>query len=81
VAWHDIVVSFKVFAQKGFIGTWIFWVKGISERITWNNDSHSIGGHAPILASHEQLALRGLSAVSTELLEQACLSSNFLLLS
>jgi hypothetical protein len=32
--WHHITVSFKVLAQKGFIGTWIFWMNCISERFT-----------------------------------------------
>ena len=32
--WHHIMVQFKILAQKGFIGTWIFWIKCISERLT-----------------------------------------------
>ena len=32
--WHHIIVSFKVLAQKGFIGTLIYLIKGISERFT-----------------------------------------------
>jgi hypothetical protein len=32
--WHPIILSFKVFAQKGFIVTWISWVKCISDRLT-----------------------------------------------
>jgi hypothetical protein len=25
--WHHLIVSFKVWAQKGFIGTWMSWLK------------------------------------------------------
>ena len=32
--WHHIIVSFKVLAQKVFIGSWISWLKCISERLT-----------------------------------------------
>jgi hypothetical protein len=30
--WH-IIFSYIVFAGRGFIGTWIYWVKYISERL------------------------------------------------
>ena len=32
--WHDNKVSFKMLAQKGFIETWIFWVKYSNEWLT-----------------------------------------------
>ena len=32
--WHHIIVSFKVVAQKEFIGTLLSWVKCIGERLT-----------------------------------------------
>jgi hypothetical protein len=62
---HQIRVSFQVFAQKGFIGTWIFWLKCISEMFTVSNSvfwltSSPFCQHPPILASQEHLALRGL---------------------
>jgi hypothetical protein len=31
--WHNIIVIVKVLAQKGFIGTWIAYMKCISERL------------------------------------------------
>jgi hypothetical protein len=40
--WHQITVSFEVLAQTGFIATWIFWVKSISERLTVYNCCLSI---------------------------------------
>ena len=33
--WHNIIVILKVLAQKGFIGTWISYMKCISERLTY----------------------------------------------
>ena len=32
--WHHIIVSLKVMAQKGFIGTLISWGKCINEKLT-----------------------------------------------
>jgi hypothetical protein len=76
--WHQRTVSFKVLAQKGFIGTWICWVKCYSERVTMANTvfwlvdvgwmgcegwaAHSADIHQS-LHHKSSLALRGLMPV------------------
>jgi hypothetical protein len=60
--WHHIVVSFKGLAQKGFIGTLIFWMKYIGERLTVTKSVLLIGGcRLNGLRGQEQLALGGVN--------------------
>jgi hypothetical protein len=55
--WHHLIVSFKVLAQKVFIGTWVSWVKCISERLTvfsdgWMLDVWAARPSQPMLVPH-----------------------------